>query len=99
MRHNLNSYPLRYHTTNNRPYPYLSNYSDISHNSNQKILTVERNLNDLKLDTETELSRRGSDFSFVLDGLKREIEVISQNMIETDKKAMEYTQKKKSLMI
>ena len=88
-----NSYPLRHHNYKNIPLVNIPNYSDISRNSNQKITTVEKNLNDLNLDTETELSKGGSDLSFVLDGLKKEIDEISQNIIETDKKVIKFTKK------
>ena len=54
---NQNNYSLRFYTSNNRPNNYLSNNSDISQSSNQKIMTVEKNLNDLKLETETEFSK------------------------------------------
>ena len=89
-----NSYPLRFYNFNNNiPLKNIPNYSEHSRNSNQKIITVERNLNELKLDTETELSKRGSDLSLVLDGLKREIDEISHNILEPDKKVIGYSQK------
>ena len=90
-----NSYPLRFYNYNNKNMPLknIPNYSDYSRNSNQKIITVEKNLNDLKLDTETELSKGGSDLSLVLDGLKKEIDEISHNIIETHKKVVGYSQK------
>ena len=88
----INSYPLRFYNFNS-PLTNIPNFSDISRNSYQKIITVEKNLNDLKLDTETEISKGGSDLSFVLDGLKKEIDEISQNIMETDKRVKGYEQR------
>ena len=88
----VNSYPLRLYNFN-RPLSNMPNFSDNSRSSNQKIISVEKNLNDLKLETETELSKGGSDLSFVLDGLKKEIDEISQNIIETDKRVKGYEQR------
>ena len=87
---NLNS--LRINPSNNM---YLSNFNNIPDtlNPNRKIMTVERNLNDLNLETDTEMSKRESDLSLVLDGLKKEINEISNNIIETDKKMIGYAQK------
>ena len=93
MKNKINSYPLRFYNQNNRPYNYFSNNSDFSHNSNQKIITVERNLNDLKLETETELSKKDGNLSFILDGLQKELDEMDQNIIETDKKLKGATQK------
>ena len=91
MKYNNNSYSIRFYN-NHIPYNYLSNNSDISNNFDQKIMTGERNLNDLNLETETELSKKDSDLSFVLNGLKKEIDEISHNIIETDKKVKGFSQ-------
>ena len=87
---NQNKNSLRFYTSNNRPKNYLSNHSDISQSSNQKIMTLEKNLNDLKLETETEFSKQDEDFSY--DGLKKQIDEISQNIFENDKKVMSFAQ-------
>ena len=87
---NQNKNSLRFYTSNNRPKNYLSNHSDISQSSNQKIMTLEKNLNDLKLETETEFSKQDEDFSY--DGLQKQIDEISQNIFENDKKVMSFAQ-------
>ena len=94
MNQNNKLYSLRFYTSNNKPNNYFSNYSDISQSSNQKIMTVEKNLNDLKLDTETENSKRGSE-SILLDKLKKEIDEINQNILENDKKVLSFAQQNK----
>jgi hypothetical protein len=90
MNPNNKFYSLRFYTSNNKPSNILSNNSDISQSSNQKIMTVEKNLNDLKLETETEFSKQDEDLSFVIDGLQKQIDEISQNILENDKKVMSF---------
>ena len=91
MRQNItNSFPLRSYNINNG---HSTNYSDFSRNLNQKIFSVERNLNDLKLDTETETSKVVSDPSYILEGLKKQMNEISQNIMETDKRVKLYSLK------
>ena len=86
----INSYPIRPYSLNNRP---MTNYSDFSLNSNKKKFTVDKNLNDLKFDTETETSKSPNDPSYIFEGLKKEINEISKNIMETDKRVKGFTQK------
>ena len=92
MKQNMNSFPLRFNKSNNRTPKVFKNYTE-TNNTNRKIMSVERNLNDLNLDTETEISNKGSDIPFFLDGLKKEMDEISQNILENDKKVWDYTRK------
>ena len=87
-----NTFSLKFNKSNSKSSNYLKN-NIAPYYSNQKIISGERNLNDLNLDTETEISQRGSDLSLALDGFKKEIDEISQNIMETEKKVLEYTQK------
>ena len=95
MNQNNKLYSLRFYTSNNKPNNYFSNYSDISQSSNQKIMTVEKNLNDLKLDTETEFSKQDEELSFMIDGLQKQIDEINQNIYENDKKVLSFAQQNK----
>ena len=92
MNQNNKLYSLRFYTLNNKPNNYFSNYSDISQSSNQKIMTVEKNLNDLKLDTETEFIKQNEELSFMIDGLQKQIDEMNQNIHENDKNVLSFAQ-------